>query len=66
MKVSLFLLAIVGSALAEIYFEDRFDKGKTIVTYNLLIFFLHFLFCNFILLYSGNFVTLLKEKASIQ
>ena len=38
MKVSLFLLAIVGSALAEIYFEDRFDKGKSIVTYNLLIF----------------------------
>jgi len=26
MKVSLFLLAIVGSAFAEIYFEDRFDK----------------------------------------
>merc|ERR1711953_972825 len=26
MKVSLLLLAIVGSAFAEIYFEDRFDK----------------------------------------
>merc|ERR1711953_164356 len=26
MKVSLFLLAIVSSAFAEIYFEDRFDK----------------------------------------
>lgn len=33
MKVSLFLLAIVGSAFAEIYFEDRFDKGNWVVIY---------------------------------
>lgn len=30
MKVSLFLLAIVSSALAEIIFEDRFDKGNVL------------------------------------
>ena len=28
MRTSLLLLAVVGTALAEVYLEERFDKGK--------------------------------------
>ena len=37
MKTSLLLLVCVGSALAEIYFEDRFDKGTKLLFFEVFV-----------------------------